>query len=184
MTTMLIQVAVVLLASQVSQPHLWADNALRVRAYQVEATVAAPGDRVRATAKVTFDPLQLMPRELVFYLDGDLVVDSVLLGRERLRTRSARVPYDLDNFGMAVRTTAVVTDEMMLDDGLTVYYSGTAKPSYLWFPVFNAHPWAAYPVRSATITLHTGRKVAEWCARDVDIRTAPMTGWIARRTPQ
>jgi hypothetical protein len=175
MTIMLIPAAIALVACQAADGTHRPEIHLRVKAYEVEATLAATGDRIRASAHVTFDPLQLMPQELVFYLDGDLAVDSVFLGPERLRTTSARVPYDLDNFGMAVRTVAAVTEDMILDDGLTVFYSGHGIPSPLWFPVFQGSVTESYPVDFDKVTIRKGNHVKEWCADGVDLKTVRLT---------
>jgi hypothetical protein len=183
MSFLLIPVAVALAACQADGTH-WADLTLRVKAYEVNATLAAPGDRLQAVTHVTFDPLQLIPSELVFYLHSDLAVDSVFLGSEKLRTTSARVPYDLDNFGMATRTAADVTEDMILDNGLTVFYSGHGIPSPLWFPVFQEDVRASYPVDFVNVTIRKGNHVSEWCADDVDFKTVRLTGRVAHRTPQ
>ena len=187
MTMILIHVAVafmVPLAAQGTRGGHWSDLALRVRAYEVDATLGTTGDRMHASAHVTFDGLQLIPKELVFYLHSDLAVDSVFLGQERLRTTSGRIPYDLDNFGMATRTVAAVTEDMMLDDGLTVFYSGHGMPSPLWFPVFQGNVRASYPVDFTSVTIRDGDQVTEWCADDIDLKAARLAGKVPRRIPQ
>jgi hypothetical protein len=179
----LLVTTITLLASQATLATALPGTNIRVKAYELDAMVVSKNAKVEAVARVTFDPLQLMPEELVFYLDGGLHVDSVFLGLERLATTSTRVPYDLDNFGMATRTTAVVTEEMMLDDGLTVFYSGHSKPSFLWLPVFQENYLASYPVDFTRVTVRSGEHYSEWCAEDVDFKKVQLKGLLAPSMP-
>jgi hypothetical protein len=129
-----------------------------VNSYEIDATFRPADASVHALVRIGFTPGSAGGGELVFYLHGELGVDSILAGGNRVDFTQERVFHE-DDYSLVANRVAVHTAGLDLAGGIVVGYSGPLNPSVvkarsnymrvdsggvflrslgysLWFPVF------------------------------------------------
>jgi hypothetical protein len=155
-----------------------AQNVLpRVTAYRLDVTFFPVESRMEGIAHLTFEPVPPGTDSLIFYLHGELRVDSVLVSGQKAEKRQAGQLYYYD-YSLLARRVAVDISQIEPPDSMTVYYGGyfhvsraRAPSDYmridtggvflrsygysLWFPIALESQSDDYVVRLDDVTLRT-----------------------------
>lgn len=154
-----------------------AARAARVESYFIDAVFEPAEGRMRAEAEVRFVPGTLTEDTLVFYLHGELLVDSVKVGGSRVRAEQERVLHK-DDYSLVGNRIEIAVHDLDLSEGLRIGYSGYFNPSVagamsnymridgdgvylrslgysLWFPVFVERWRDSYDVSFPLVTIRT-----------------------------
>ena len=152
-------------------------SAATVESYVIDAAFVPAEGRMRAIADVRFVPGSVTGDTLVFFLHGELRVDSVVTAGSRIDA-SQNLVFHKDDYSLVGNRVEVATRQLGLSASLRIAYSGYFHPSVvsaisnymridgdgvylrslgysLWFPVFvkswrDSHD-ASFPV----VTLRT-----------------------------
>jgi hypothetical protein len=160
-----------------STPAFSQDEYPRVGQYSLDATFYPAEARMEARAGVVFAPDAIVGDRAIFYLHGELWVDSVLSGSHPVPYEQEKVLYDYEYSMVATQCTLELTD-FAADDELIVFYSGYMNPSKvsspsdymridadgvflraygysLWFPVFLPARQDDYQVTFSPVAIRT-----------------------------
>ncbi|MFO7653582.1 MAG: hypothetical protein R6X25_07135 [Candidatus Krumholzibacteriia bacterium] len=164
-------------------------------AYELEVAIVPAEHALRGRADVRFPAGVANPDTIVFYLHGELAVDSLAIDGEPLPVSQTPVFYPYD-YSLVARRVEAVLQGRKLSAGLTVWYSGHFHPSRarsrsdymridqdgallrsygysLWFPVFldsgrDGHA-ADFPRVEITVPAEFAAVFAgDWLARERD----------------
>jgi hypothetical protein len=154
-----------------------AARAVRVESYVIDAVFSPAESAVHAVADVRFVPGTLSGDTLVFYLHGELVVDSVKVGAHVVAA-SQELVFHKDDYSLVANRIEVALSSFDLSRGLTIAYSGYFNPSVvsarsnymridadgvylrslgysLWFPVFVESWMESHEVSFPLVTIRT-----------------------------
>ena len=153
----------------------------QVRTYDLDVTFQPDQAGMDAQAHITFQPLQSVPDSLVFYLHGELSVDSIVWDGASVPFAEEKVFYYFDYSLIATRVVLEVAGRS-LSSGLSVFYGGYINPSrarspsdYMrvdatgvllrgyayspWFPIFLESRESSYAVSFPSVTIRTPREL-------------------------
>lgn len=148
-----------------------------VRNYALDVAFFPERSQMEGKAGIVFEPVEEGPKEIVFFLHGELSVDSIKAGTGELEFKEEKVFYRSDYSRVATRVEAAL-GRKSLDDGLVVRYSGYFHPSKarspsdymridhdavllrsygysLWFPIFLEERQNSYKVSFSKATIRT-----------------------------
>lgn len=179
---------------------------LRPASYDLDVTFRPADCAMTARADIRFAPAPERPDEVVFYLHGELDVDSLAIGGTPVPIEQDKVLYEYDASLVATRVR-VPSEGLDLAAGLHVRYSGAVHRSSarspsdymridqdgvylrsygysLWFPVFLEAGRDTYPVSFPEVVLRTPAEfTAVFAGRKVDERIdggTRVATWSAR----
>ena len=81
---------------------------------------------MRGNSKVNFS--QINSNNIVFYLHGELKIDSIISGNTSIKYNSEKIFYKMNYSSVALKTT-ISSSAIALDETLNIYYSGFMNPS-------------------------------------------------------
>jgi hypothetical protein len=149
----------------------------KVSTYELDVSFYPETASMEGHAFVRFEPAEVDPRTLTFFLHGELFVESIHAGGHSLDVKQDQVLYDFD-YSLVATRVRVELQGKSLENGLNVTYSGSFNPSAarspsdymridsdgvflraygysLWFPTFLEAERDSYPVSFSKVTLRT-----------------------------
>jgi hypothetical protein len=149
----------------------------RVQSYSIDATFEPAHGRMSAVAEVHFDPASVTGNNVVFFLHGELRVDSIKVAGNAI-TASQELVYHEDDYSRVANRIEVEVGDVDLSNGLLVGYSGYFNPSVvsaisnymridgdgvflrslgysIWFPVVVDSWRDSHEVTFSSVTLRT-----------------------------
>lgn len=134
---------------------------------------------MRGNSRIEFS--EINAKEAVFYLHGELEIDSIISRNTLIKYTSKKVIYSSDYSRVAIETT-ISSSDLKLNEPLDIYYSGFMNPSRarslsdymhinkktgvflrsygysLWFPVFLEQRQESYMANFESITVNLPKK--------------------------
>ena len=134
----------------------------------------SPDAFMQGKSQVEFS--ELTSDKIIFYLHGELKIDSIMSGNKQIEYNSDKVLYDYSYNRLALKVT-VISSDVEIDKTLNIYYSGFMNPSKggslsnymhinkingvflraygysLWFPVFLESNQDSYKANFKNITV-------------------------------
>lgn len=156
---------------------MFANQDLRVKSYELDVTFAPKEHSMKGKAVIHFNPTPVKIEKMVFYLHGELSVESLELDGEKIPFSSDLVFYPSDYSAVAVKVEAPIA-KFDPSKALTVMYSGWFNPSRaraisnymridsdgvllraygysLWFPIFLESRQDSYEVSFPSVIIRT-----------------------------
>jgi hypothetical protein len=134
----------------------------------------SPDAFMRANSLIEFS--EISDEEVIFYLHGELVVDSIFVHNKKIEFKSEKVLFYYSYNMVAIQVT-ITSNDVITDKGIRVYYSGFINPSRarglsdymlidknkgvflrsygysLWFPIFIQSGQDSYDVNFKKVTV-------------------------------